>query len=120
MNSVRLSPLTETARQHAVSDNAELRQVIDCLPEAIVLLDAQNRLLLWNRNYEKMFPDTADYFKPGISIESIYRMPSKRPPRHQRWMRAAEEAWLKNRLDRLNQDDSIVEQNLGDWPLDPL
>ena len=51
--------VTETARQHAVSDHAELRQVIECLPEAIVLLDAQNRLLLWNRNYEMMFPDTA-------------------------------------------------------------
>ena len=56
---------TETARQHAVSDHAELRQVIDCLPEAIVLLDEQNRLLLWNRNYEKMFPDTAPLHQAG-------------------------------------------------------
>ena len=30
---------TEAARQHAVSDNAELRQVIDRLPQAIVLMD---------------------------------------------------------------------------------
>ena len=39
---------TEAARQHAVSDSAELRQVIDCLPEAIVLMDAQNNIILWN------------------------------------------------------------------------
>ncbi len=59
---------TEVARQHAVSDTAELRQVIDCLPQAIVLMDAQNDFVLWNTNYEKMFPDMAEHFKPGHQL----------------------------------------------------
>jgi diguanylate cyclase (GGDEF)-like protein/PAS domain S-box-containing protein len=105
---------TEVARQHAVSDHAELRQLIECLPEAIVLLDEQNRLLLWNRNYEEMFPDTAPYMKPGISIESIYRLALKRERASTKMDAAAEEAWLKQRLDRLDRGDSIVEQNFGD------
>jgi len=106
--------VTETARQHAVSDHAELRQVIECLPEAIVLLDAQNRLLLWNRNYELMFPDTAPYMKPGVSIETIYRLALDRGRQVTRMDAAAEEAWIKNRLERLDRGDSIVEQNFGD------
>ncbi len=106
--------VTETARQHAVSDHAELRQVIECLPEAIVLLDEQNRLLLWNRNYEIMFPDTAPYMKPGVSIETIYRLALERERPATRMDAAAEEAWIKNRLERLDRGDSIVEQNFGD------
>ena len=47
--------------------HAELRQVINYLPQAIALLDDQNRLILWNKNYEKMFAETANYFKPGAS-----------------------------------------------------
>ena len=106
--------VTETARQHAVSDHAELRQVIECLPEAIVLLDAQNRLLLWNRNYELMFPDTAPYMKPGVSIETIYRLALDRERQVTRMDGAAEEAWIRDRLERLDRGDSIVEQNFGD------
>ena len=78
LSSARLLPATEAARQHAVSDNAELRQVINCLPQAIVLMDEQNRLVLWNKNYEKMFPETAEHFKPGISIRiHLPQMPSR-------------------------------------------
>jgi diguanylate cyclase (GGDEF)-like protein/PAS domain S-box-containing protein len=106
--------VAEAARQHAVSDHAELLQVIECLPEAIVLLDAQNRLLLWNRNYEIMFPDTAPYMKPGISIETIYRLALQRERQVTGMDTAAEEAWIKNRLERLDRGDSIVEQNFGD------
>ena len=105
--------VAEAARQHAVSDHAELRQVIECLPQAIVLLDAQNRLLLWNRNYEEMFPDTAPYIKPGTSIESIYRMALLKERQITKMDAAAEEAWLKQRLDRLDRGESIVEQNFG-------
>ncbi len=104
----------EAARQRAVSDHAELRQVIDCLPEAIVLLDEANRLRFWNRNYEKMFPDTAPYFKPGTSIKSIYRraLQCERPFR--KMDAIAEEAWLTDRMERLDRGESIVEQNFGD------
>ncbi len=56
---------TEAARQDAVTSHAELRQVIECLPQAVVLLDAQNNLILWNKNYETMFPGVAPYVKPG-------------------------------------------------------
>ena len=72
---------TEVARQHAVSDNAELRQVINCLPQAIVLLDDQNRLILWNENYEKMFSETARHFEAGRQHGiHLPQIPRNHPP----------------------------------------
>jgi diguanylate cyclase (GGDEF)-like protein/PAS domain S-box-containing protein len=105
---------TEAARQHAVSDNAELRQVINCLPEAIALLDDQNRLILWNENYEKMFPETAQHFEPGTSMEFIYRKYLETIRPHAAMKDVDEEDWLKGRMARLNQNGSIVEQNVRD------
>ena len=61
---------------------------------------AQNRLLLWNRNYEEMFPDTAPDIKPGTSIESIYRMALLKECQITKMDAAAEEARPKQRLDR--------------------
>ena len=61
-----------------------------------------------------MFPDTAPYIKPGISIESIYRLALEKERQFTEMDAAAEEAWIKSRMDRLDQGDSIVEQNFGD------
>ncbi|MDO8352935.1 MAG: EAL domain-containing protein, partial [Aestuariivirga sp.] len=88
----------EAARQHAVSDHAELRQVIDCLPEAIVLMDAQNNILLWNDNYTRMFPDTADVLKPGISYEAVLRNSIKSGAYYDAVGAESEEGLLKDRL----------------------
>lgn len=104
----------ETARQHAASDNAELRQVINYLPQAIALLDDQNRLILWNKNYEKMFAETANYFKPGAGIEFIYSKYFETIRSHSAMKGVDEEKWLKDRMARLNRNGSIVEQNVGD------
>jgi diguanylate cyclase (GGDEF)-like protein/PAS domain S-box-containing protein len=105
---------TEVARQHAVSDNAELRQVIDCLPQAIVLMDEQNKFVLWNRNYENMFPDMAEHFRPGISYEAILRKALRNERYYKPMDAAAEEIWVKNRLDQFNQNAAIIQQNPGD------
>jgi diguanylate cyclase (GGDEF)-like protein/PAS domain S-box-containing protein len=104
----------EIARQHAVSDNAELRQVINCLPQGIALLDDQNRLILWNENYEKMFSETARHFKPGASMEFIYRQYLETIRRDPKMKDVDEEQWLSSWLDRLNQNGSIVQQNVRD------
>lgn len=104
----------EIARQHAVSDSAELRQVINCLPQGIALLDDDNRLILWNGNYEKMFPETARHFEPGASIEFIYRKYLETIRHNPKMKDVDEEQWLGGWLARLNQNGSIVQQNVGD------
>ncbi len=104
----------EVARQHAVSDHAELREVIECLPEAIVLLDGQNRLLLWNRNYEKMFPDLAEHLAPGETMETIHRVFLRKGLHRLKMSPEEQEEWLKNRMERLNQAGTIYEERRAD------
>ena len=106
--------VTEAARQHAVSDHADLRQVIDCLPQAIILMDAQNNFVLWNQNYEKMFPDMAEHFRPGINYETILRKALQNDRYYKPMDASAEEIWIKNRVDQFNQSGAIVQQNYGD------
>ncbi len=104
----------EEARQHAVSDHAELRQVIECLPQAIVLMDAQSNFVLWNKNYENMFPDMARHFKPGVNYEAILRKALQNDRYYKPMDAPAEEIWIKNRLEQFNQSGAIVQQNYGD------
>ena len=104
----------EAARQLAMSDSAELRQVIDCLPQAIVLMDAQNDFVLWNKNYENMFPDMAEHFKPGINYETILRKALRNDRYYKPMDPSAEEIWVKNRLDQFNRNAAIIQQNPGD------
>ncbi|MEQ1523320.1 MAG: EAL domain-containing protein, partial [Aestuariivirga sp.] len=109
--------VAEVARQHAVSDHAELRQVIECLPEAILLLDGQNRLLLWNRNYEKMFPDLAEHLAPGETMESIHRVFLRKGLHRVKMSPEEQEEWLKDRMERLNQAGTIYEESRADGRL---
>ncbi|MFZ5672843.1 MAG: sensor domain-containing phosphodiesterase [Pseudomonadota bacterium] len=105
---------TEAARQNAVTGHAELRQVIECLPQAIVLLDEQNNLILWNKNYETMFPGTAPFVKPGVGIETLYRSAFQKITGHSDQDEAQTEAWIRRRMDLLNHSDSYIEQNVSD------
>ena len=104
----------EAARQDAVAGRAELRQLIECLPQAIVLLDEQNNLILWNRNYETMFPESAPYLKPGNNFELLYRNAIKEISGIASMDEANAESWIKKRMDLLNQSSSYVEQDVGD------
>jgi diguanylate cyclase (GGDEF)-like protein/PAS domain S-box-containing protein len=105
---------TEVERQQAVSDRALLRQTLDCLPQAVVLVDENNNVVLWNKNYEKMFPELAGCLKPGASLEAYYREFLRNERYYKKMGVAEEEEWLKDRLHHLNQGDTIVQQNYGD------
>ncbi len=105
---------SEAARQDAVSDSAELRQVIDCLPEAIVLMDQENNILLWNDNYVRMFPDTAEIIRPGISYEAILRNAIQGGHRDDVMGLGNEEEMLENRLRLHAQLDVATDLNLSD------
>ena len=97
---------TEVARQHAVSDHAELRQVIECLPQAIVLLDAQNRLRSLEPELREHVSRYGRAFQAGHQLSrQYYRMALRNDRYYQaRWMPPAEETWIKNRLDRLDRN----------------
>ena len=100
----------EMARKQAVSDRATLRQAFDCLPHAIALVDADNKFVFWNTNYEKMFPEYSEIFKPGVSIKAVYHYLLKNSRYFPPMDAVAAEKWLKDRLDLLNKGSAIVEQ----------
>lgn len=104
----------EEARQTAVLGEAKLQRVIDCLPEAIVLLDKHNKLVLWNRNYEEMFPELADLFRPGASFEAIHHRYLQTAPFHKAMSKTERHAWIRDRMELLERGGSIVEQNHAD------
>jgi diguanylate cyclase (GGDEF)-like protein/PAS domain S-box-containing protein len=105
---------TEAARQDAVTSHAELRQVIECLPQAIVLLDEQNNLILWNKNYELMFPEAAPFVKPGANIESLYRNAFEKISGLSDQDEGRAETWIQRRMDLLNHSASYIERNISD------
>lgn len=54
----------EAAEAVARAAHARLREAIDILPEAIVFMDAEKRLELWNRRYSELFPDVVKPWRP--------------------------------------------------------
>ena len=71
--SCQLSEKQQVAQSHSTSERFELRQVLECLPEAIVVMDSMDNIVLWNDSYVRMFPEIADILKPGVSYESVLR-----------------------------------------------
>ena len=100
----------ELAREHATADQAELREVIDCLEQGVVLIDKQDRVILWNSGYNKLFPEFSKFISTGDSVESVYRKYMDKKLCYETMDVAEREAWLSNRLSLLNQDGSFIEQ----------
>lgn len=50
-----------------------LEEGIDALPEAFVLYDANDRLLIANSQYSELYPTIRDILRPGITFHEIAR-----------------------------------------------
>jgi PAS domain S-box-containing protein len=106
--------VAEDARLLAVSGEARLQKVLDCLPQGIVLVDEHNKFVLWNKNYENMFHYMADHLKPGLSMETAHRL-YLRKERHLDGLTIAEEnEWIRSQMEIVNRGDTIIEQNISD------
>jgi CheY-like chemotaxis protein len=56
------------ARAQAEKAEARLRDVIEAIPEGVVVLDAEGRYVLWNRSYAEIYHRSADLFRPGARL----------------------------------------------------
>jgi signal transduction histidine kinase/ActR/RegA family two-component response regulator len=61
------------ARNAAEVAVARLTDAIEALPAAFLLWDADERLILRNNRALALFPDAADWMKPGIAFEAYVR-----------------------------------------------
>jgi diguanylate cyclase (GGDEF)-like protein/PAS domain S-box-containing protein len=78
--------------------HTRLCEAIEMLPEAIVFMDPQDRLVLWNRKYAELYHEISDILTAGVSFEHILRTSIRRgrlPAEIE-----DQEAWLAHRLSR--------------------
>jgi len=61
------------AHKKTIQENIILRDAFDGLNEGFVYFDADDRLVLANKQISKLYPLVADFFKPGVSYEKILR-----------------------------------------------
>lgn len=114
MTAVLIDPENEE-RQAAVAAreaNLRLRYVIEMLPEAVCVFDANDRYVLWNEEYAGLYPDIADHLRPGIAFEDILKisLASGRMPE----VVGDKDIWLQQRMRKFRQSVSQEEQQLRD------
>jgi diguanylate cyclase (GGDEF)-like protein/PAS domain S-box-containing protein len=62
---------TAAAEQAAGDGQMRLRSAIEALPDAVVIFDAQNRVVLWNRAFEERYADCAGRLRAGERLEDF-------------------------------------------------
>lgn len=90
-----------------------LRDAIEALPDAFVLYDAQDRLVLCNRRYRELYTLSGAIVRPGVTFEEIIRKGIELGQYED--ARDDPEGWLAERL-RLHREPphEPIEQQLGD------
>lgn len=107
------------AEQKAEVEKAHnrLKEAIEILPEGIVILDAENRYVAWNKRYAQIYHRAIDTIGVGHSLEEAIRIGIERQMYPEAFGR--EQAWLAERLKNLRTPAAPHEQLLdnGRWYL---
>jgi len=102
---------SERAELAARAAHATLIDALDVVPEGLVILDAEDRYLLWNRRYAELYAECRDAMVVGAGFEEAVRVGLARgqyPDAEGR-----EERWLQERLALHAQPHSTHEQQLA-------
>ena len=94
-----------------------LAEVLESMHEGFALFDEQDRLIMWNKKYENMFPMIHDVIKYGVRFEDLVRAAAERGQNAESL--ADREAWIKERLRifRSLESDSESRFTDGRWLL---
>lgn len=109
-HAARLAALEREAR----GAHERLVDAVEALPDAFVLFDAQDRLVMWNNRYAEFYDSTSEVFRPGVSFTDIERKAlsvGQLPDAVGR-----EEEWLAHRL-AMRRQGGTIEQRLPDGRL---
>lgn len=90
----------------------QLLDAIESLPDAFVLYDSEDRMVLCNAKYREFYVESADVIQEGASFEQIVRQGLKRGQYADALGR--EEAWLEKRLADHLDPQGFIEQQLND------
>lgn len=92
--------------------NLRLRYVIEMLPQAVCVFDAQDRYVLWNEKYAALYADIADHLRPGIPFEDILRISLNSGGIQE--IVQDHEIWLRERMEKFRRPISQDEQRMRD------
>jgi signal transduction histidine kinase/CheY-like chemotaxis protein len=91
---------------------ARLKEVLDAMPEGVVLLDREGRYRVWNAAYADIYHRSADLFEIGRKLTDVLRVGVKRGDYPDAVGREAE--WLAERERQLLETGARYEQRLSD------
>jgi signal transduction histidine kinase len=89
-----------------------LKEVLDAMPEGVVLLDREGRYVLWNATYAEIYHRSADLFAVGRRLVDVLRVGIKRGDYPDAAGR--ETTWLAERERQLMEGGARHEQRISD------
>ncbi|MBV9862426.1 MAG: PAS-domain containing protein [Alphaproteobacteria bacterium] len=91
---------------------SQLADAIESISEGFALFDRDDRYVLTNTNYRRLYPDTADLFVPGTSFETVLRANVERGTQY--FGEEGGEAWVRRTLEWHRACDGPMEQQFRD------
>lgn len=101
----------QIAKQRAERAEGSLIDAIESIPDAVIIFDAEDRIVTYNNTYRVLFSDIEDSLVPGIEFEALLRMQVEKGA-----VASAigqEEKWVQERLYEHRHPDGPVEQEFS-------
>ncbi|MBK5926383.1 PAS-domain containing protein [Rhodobaculum claviforme] len=105
----------QTLAQEASDARTLLEAAVSVLPDAFVVFDADDRLVLWNERYRELYALSADKMVSGARFEDLLRLSVARGEITD--AQGREESWIADRVARHRRPHNECEQRLagGRW-----
>jgi PAS domain S-box-containing protein len=107
----------EEGRRRSRRAEAVLSDGIETIPEGFVIYDDNDRLVMCNDSYRRLYGGISDNIIPGVGFAELWRARLTRG--NYPAAKGCEEAWIADRVRELRELDDGVEQQLdgGQWIL---
>jgi PAS domain S-box-containing protein len=102
----------QSASRSLDESNQRLKFIIEMLPQAICVFDAQDRYVHWNERYAKLYSEIAGDLRQGIPFEQILEI--SLASGHIKEVVSDKQLWLKERMEKFHRPTSQEEQQLRD------
>ncbi|MBE7636646.1 PAS domain-containing protein [Sneathiella sp. P13V-1] len=100
------------AKMRAEKAELILREALESIADAFVIFDAEDKLIAYNSQYKKLFPDVADILEPGVTFEELIRYQAMTSDLLE--SDEEKENWVQQRLEEHRNPDEAKEQIFKD------
>jgi len=102
----------KAAQRELATAKATLDRALETMAEGFIMYDAADRVVLWNRNYLKIFPHLRALVRQGAALRDIQLAGAREVLPHA--SPDEREAWIAQRAAHIRRDDPPFEVNLPD------